>query len=323
MRYILVMWLAAFLVLSGTAAPAYAQDSGEGTIIGQVVNGTEGGGSVAGIEIMLLYYFNDTLVGTTAARTDDEGNFQYDGVSLENQYIVTANYMDVDYYYPVEFESGAATARVQVNVCDATENDDLIRVGITHKIVTLEAENLQITEFLWLVNDGDMTYFRRNGVLVFTLPEGAFGFIAPQELMVDFQLLGNYMVTYLVPFPPGERQLVFTYKLAKPDSRKFEIPLAIDYPTDTVEIMVGGEDIEVSVSQLAPAEPIVTDDGQRFMHFHGENFSRNTVINLSISDLSGGSGFPFYIFWIIIPVAVAGTVVFVVVRKRLGSGNEQ
>ncbi len=322
MRYLIISLLSILLLLTVATAPAYAQGQAEGTITGQVVNGTGGGSSVADVEITLLTYIDDALADTTAARTDDEGNFRFDGIDLENKYIVAANYMDVDYYYPVEFESEAVNAHVQVNVCDATASDDLIRVGITHKIVTIEAENLQITEFLWLVNDGDRTYVRTDGVLDFTLPEGAFGFAAPQELMIDFQPMENNVVTYLVPFPPGERQLVYSYKLPKPDSNEIDITLAIDYPTDSVEIMVRGEGIEVSVSQLAPAEPVVTDDGERFIHFHGENFPRNTVIDLGITRLLGESGFPLYIIWIIIAAAVAGIAVFVAIRKRRGGGNE-
>lgn len=315
MRRIITLFAVLFL-LTGVPASAYAQEQGEGTISGQVINGTQGGGSVAGVEVTLITYVNNALADTTTARTDEEGNFQFDGISLEHQYIVTASYMDVNYYYPVEFEPGASTAHVSVGVCDTTDSDDLIRIGITHKIVDIEEENIRITEVLWLVNDGDRTYVRTDGVLDFTLPEGAFGFEAPQELMIDFQLREDNTITYLVPFPPGERQLVYSYRLAKPDANEFNIPLVIDYPADIVELMVAGEDIEVSVSQLAPADPVVTDTGERFIHFHGENFPRNTVINLGLSNLSGGSGFPLYILWIIIAVVVAGIVVYVVTRKR-------
>jgi len=322
MRYLIISILATILLLTGTTAPTYAQGQAEGTISGRVVNGTSGGGSVAGVEVTLLTYIDDALADTLTIRTDNEGNFRFDGIDPENKYIVAANYMDVDYYYSAEFESGASNAHVEVGVCDATESDDLIRVGITHKIVTIEAETINITEFLWLVNDGDRTYVRTDGVLDFTLPEGAFGFAAPQELMIDFQLLENNVITYLVPFPPGERQLVYSYKLPKPDSNEIDIHLAIDYPTDSVEIMVRGEGIEVSVSQLAPAEPVVTDAGERYMHFHGENFPRSTVIDLGITRLPGESGFPVYIIWIIIAAAVVGIVVFVAVRKRRVGGNE-
>jgi hypothetical protein len=319
--YLTCIWLAVLLLITGAVMPVYAQDTGEGTVEGQVLNGTAGGGSVAGVEVTLISYINDALGDTTTATTDDTGNFRFDGVNPEHQYIVTIRYMGVDYYYPVEFESGAA-AYVEVGVCDTTNSDDLIRAGINHKIVEIEAESLKITEVLWLVNDGDKTYVRPDGVLDFTLPRGASGFEAPEELLIDFQLLGENTVTYLVPFPPGERQIIYSYRLDKPDGDELDISLVVDYPADSVELLVDGDDIEVSVGQLAPAEPVITGDGERFIHFHGENIPRGMTINLRIENLSSQSGFPLYVIWIIIGVVIAVTAVFMVIRRRKRGGGD-
>jgi hypothetical protein len=230
----------------------------------------------------------------------------------------------VDYYYPVEFETGAVTAYVEVGVCDTTGSDALIRSGLTHKIVEIEEETIKITEVHWLVNDGDKTYLREDGVLDFSLPEGAFGFQAPEELLIDFQLLENNIVTYLVPFPPGERQLVYAYSLPKPDAAEFTVPLTVDYPTDSLEVMIDSEDIETAVTQLAPAEPVISDTGVSYLHFQGENLPRNTVINLRLSDLFKSGGFPLYILWIIIAVVVVGgTALYLIRRKRRTGGNGQ
>jgi hypothetical protein len=322
MRRLIINLFAILLLLTGVPISAYAQESVKGTISGQVINGTEGGGSVAGVEVMLITYINDTLADTTTVSTDDEGNFQFDGINLEHEYIVTTRYMCVDYYYPVEFEPGAATAYVPVGVCDATDSDQEIRVGLAHKIVNIEEESLLINEVYWLINDGDKTYVRADGVLDFTLPEGAFAFEAPEQLLIDFQLLEGNMVTYLVPFPPGERQLVYSYRLTKPDTAEYSIPLKVDYPTDSLEIMVAGENIEVAVSQLAPADPVVASTGERYIHFQGKSLPRNTVINLYLSDLSGGGGFPLYILWIIIGVVVVGLAVYLMRRRQRAGGDE-
>jgi len=322
MRRIIILFTMA-LVLTGIPTLAFAQDLTEGPIIGQVFNETEGGGSVAGVEVTLLTYVNDALMDTTTTSTDDEGKFQFDGINPEYEYLVAANYMDVDYYYLVEFELETATAYVEVWVCDVTDSDDLIRSGLTHKIVDIEEETLNITEVHWLVNDGDKTYVGTDGVLYFTLPEGAFGFEAPEQLVIDFQLLEGDMVTYLVPFPPGERQLVYAYRLMKPDANELTIPLKVDYPTDSLEVMINGEDIEVSVSQLAPAEPVVADDGARFIHFQGKDLPRDTIIDLRLSNLSGGGGFPLYILWVIIAVVVVGIAIYLMLRKKRAGDNER
>ena len=320
MRRLIV--ILAVLLISGLPVAALAQESDEGTINGQVINGTEGGGSVAGTEVTLITYVGDMIAETRTAITDDEGQFRFDNVAAEHQHLLSATYMDVDYYYPVIFDPGETTAYVEVGVCDTTTSDEAIRVGLAHTIINVEEESLLVTEVFWLVNDGDMTYIGTGGVLVFTLPEGATDFKAPQELMPDYQFLDDKRVTYLVPFPPGERQLVYYYNLAKPDSAELTIPLEVDYPTDSLELMVGGEGIVVTVTQLAPAEPVFTGTGERFIHFRGENLPRSTVINIYLSNLSGSGSVFFVILWVIIAVVIVGIAVYLLKKGRRKKPNE-
>ncbi|MBA7703283.1 hypothetical protein ES703_112065 [subsurface metagenome] len=312
-RFIAIL---AVLLLMGLPAGALAQEPAEGTINGQVINGSEGGGSVGGVEISLITYIDGLLSDTRTAVADNEGKFQFDSINMEHTYLVSARYMDVNYYYPAVFEPGEATAYVEVGVCDTTASDEKIRVGLTRKIVNIDEENLLVTEVYWLVNDGDRTYVGTDGVIFFQLPQGAYCFEAPEELMIDYRLLDDNRVTYLVSFPPGERQLFYSYRLARPDSNELDIALAVNYPTDILELMVEGDGVEVAVSQLAPAEPVVVDTGERYIYFQGQNLSRNEVIKVCLSNLSGGGGFPLFILWVIIAVVVAGIAVYMVRRTR-------
>jgi len=314
MRRLIIILVALWLI--GWPVAAQAQETAEGEIAGQVVNGTEGGGSVAGVAITLITYVDDMMSATRTIRADGDGKFQFNNIVTEHTYMVSAKYMEVDYYYPVTFESGAETAHVEVGVCDATASDETIRIGLAHIIISIEENDIHVTKVFWFSNDGDRTYVGTDGVLFFTLPEGAFGFGAPQELMIDYQLLEGNRITYLVPFPPGERQLVYSYRLSKADLNELDIPLEINYPTDIFELMVEGDGVEVAVSQLAPAEPVVTDTGQRFIHFQGKNLPRSTTINLRLSNLSGGSGSPFLIMWVIIGVVVVGIAIYLISRKK-------
>ena len=322
MRRILALLMFGIL-LTAIPASASAQEPVDGAISGLVINDTQGGGSVSGTEITLLTYINDSLADSTIAIADNEGKFRFDNVNPAYGYLVAARYQDVDYYYPVVFEAGEVNASVEVRVCDTTDSDVLIRDGLTHKIIEVEAETLYITEVHWLVNEGDKTFLKEGGVLDFTLPEGAFGFQAPEELVVDFHLLENNTVTYLVPFPPGERQLVYAYSLPKPDGVELTILFKIDYPTDSLEVMVGGEDIEVAVTQLSPAEPVISEGGASYLHFRGENISRDVVIKLQLTDLSRGIGFPLYIIWIIIAVFVIGLAFYLVRRNKRREADER
>ena len=311
------------LLISGLPVTALAQGATSGVIQGRVVNGTEGGGSVAGVEVTLITYINNVMTETKTTRTDKDGRFQFDNVTMEHEYVVSAKYMGVDYYYPVDFKLGETTAYVEVGVCDATTSDKAIRFRMVHAIISIEKESLLVTEVLGLINEGDRTCVGgADGVLVFSLPEGAYSFEAPPEMMADYQLVDNTRVAYLVPFPPGERRLVFSYRLVKPADAEFTISLNIDYPADALELMVTGKNIEAAVTQLAPAEPVITDAGERYIHFQGENIPRGTTIKLHLSDSSRG-GRPFLIIlYVIIATAMAGTAAYLVKKRRREAASD-
>ncbi len=312
----------AILLVFGMPLAALAQESGEGVINGQVVNDTQGGSSVAGVEVTLITYVDDMMAETRTTTTEQKGEFQFDNVVMEYKHLVSARYMEVDYYYPVAFKPGETTAYIKAGVCDTTVSDEAISVGLAHTIIKIEEESLLVTEVFWLINDGDRTYVGTDGVLVFALPEGATDFEAPQELMPDYELRDNNSVAYLVPLPPGETQLVYSYSLVKPDSDEFAIPLEISYPMDIYELMVGGEEIEVAVTQLAPAEPVFTSTGERFIHFRGEDLPHGTVINLRLSNLSENGSMFLTILWVIIAVVIAGIIVYPLKKVRRKKSNE-
>ncbi|MBN1177284.1 MAG: hypothetical protein JXA51_06350 [Dehalococcoidales bacterium] len=319
MRYLFAFL--AVLMIAMLPAGTYAQEPSEGTVSGQVINGTVDGGDVGGVQVSLITYVEGQLAGTVAITSDADGYFQFNDVSLDNSYLVSAKYLDVDYYYPVVFESGETMAYVEVGVCDTTGSDEYIMVGLTRKIINIDDEGLLVTEVYWLVNDGDRTYVGADGVLFFTLPEGVCCFEAPEELLVDFRLLDDSRLTYLVPFPPGERQLIYTYRLDRPDSRELDIVLPVDYPTDAYELMVAGGDIEVTVSQLAPVEPVVTESGEQYIYFQGNGFSPGEAVNVRLTGFSGSGGYPSYVQWVLIAVAVVAIVVYMIRRTRKTNSN--
>jgi hypothetical protein len=316
---LIVIVLAILLALVAPAAVT-AQESVTGVITGQVINGTEGGSSVSGVEVTLITYVDNVMTRTETTTTDSAGQFRFDNISLDSEYLVSAKYMGVDYYYQVIFEEGETTAAIDVPVCDATDSDEAIRIGMAHTIIEVTADGILVTEYLWLVNDGDRTYVGTDGVLVFSMPEGATEFGAPAELMPDYQFLDNHRLSYLVPFPPGERQLAYYYQLPGSDSGELTIPLGVDYPTDNYELLVAGENIEVAVARLAPAEPVVADSGERYIHFQGENMGRGTVLEVHIYTSSGENRLLFLIMGGVAVLAIIGIAVYLV--KRRGQGNK-
>ncbi len=316
-HFIIVTVLLITLLLPGAAL---AQEGEMGLIEGQVVNDTAGGGSVAGAGVTLVTYVEGQMAGTDTVLADDEGRFSFTDIDLANEYLVAVTYQDVDYYYPVIFDEGETEANLIVGVCEVTGDDAWIRVGLVHTLIDVAADSLYVTQVYWLVNEGDTTFIGEGGGLVFSLPEGATGFGTPEAYRPDFILTEANRAVYLVPFPPGERQLYFSYQLPRPDDAEFALAFRPDYTTDVFDLMVGGGTLEVASSQLAPAEPVVTEEGARYIHFRGENLPRGGTITIYLTDTSRGGGFPLYVIWIIIALIIAAAAAGWLWRARRRAG---
>jgi hypothetical protein len=312
------------LFILGLPGVALAQVPDDGTIDGQVVNETGGDGNVGGLEVCLFTYVDKEIQRSATTRTDDEGKFRFVNLVKEYKYLISVTYMDVDYYYPVVFSGDESSEYMEVAVCDTTKSDDAIKVVLAHKIIDFEEESAIVTEMFVLMNEGDHTYVGgeesiadgTQGILVFTLPHGATAFGAPAELAGDFQLFNDNKVNYDVPFPPGERQIIFTYNVPIPKTGELNLSFMADYPTDYLDIMIKSDSVEVSTGQLAPAEPVVTDTGDKYIHFTGQDISRDSVIDIYLVRVSSGTSFIFIIVFIVIVIIIIAILVYFVIKKR-------
>jgi len=141
-------------------------------------------------------------------------------------------------------------------------------------------------------------------------------FEVPEDSAEDYLLVDNSMVVTTMVFPPGEKQLLYYYRLATSEPGDFTINLKADYPTDALDVMVTGEDTEVSSARLTPADPVETDDGQHYVHFTGEYLDRGDAINIRLASSSGGSGMLAIVLWIVGAVVVLCMLVYLVRRSR-------
>jgi hypothetical protein len=313
---ILLSWLLPSAVL--------AQDEpAGGSISGQVINNTEGGGSVAGLAVGLYIYADDQLTEETrSAETDSEGRFRFDDIDTANKYMIEVVYMKVGYYLPVTFEEGEAEKTVEIGVCDTTTSDEDIIVMVSHAVVTVEEESILVVEVFQFLNNSYYTYVGDEGVLVFTLPEGVYDFDAPSELRADYTILDSNHVTYDVPFPPGTRQLYHAYRLPRTDSEDLTFAINVGYPTGAFELFVSGQGIEVTASQLSPADPFVSDEGTSYIHFEGADLQRGSQVSVSLSWPSGSRTVYYIVVVVIVLVALA---IFLARRRKpvnQGDGDE-
>ena len=163
----------------------------------------------------------------------------------------------------------------------------------------------------------------KQGILVFVLPQGAQDFKAPETLANDFLFLSESKVAYAVPFPPGENQIVFTYNLPMPESSELKLPFTINYPTDYLDVMIRSDNLEVATGQLAPADPVETSTGERYIHFTGSDFPRDDIIEIRVARLSNNISLILIVFAIILAIIIIAVTVYLIKRKKAAQQRRQ
>jgi hypothetical protein len=139
----------------------------------------------------------------------------------------------------------------------------------------------------------------------------------------DYRLSTDNTLQYLVPFPPGELQMVFAYEIDKPESAEFVLPLVVDYPTESLELLIGGSGVKASATGLSPAEPVTAEDNERFIHYQGTDIARDTGINITIGGASGNTVLYIVILCVIIVIMAAGIVIFMKKQRNRVASDER
>jgi len=319
-----LIYISVILFTIGLPANLSAQDSGQGVIEGQVINETEGGGSITGLDVALISQVEGETREILSDKTDSEGKFRFTGISVAENYLVRVCYMQIDYYYPVDFDVEETGISIEIPVCDTTTSDQAISIYLRHVILCAEDGYFSVTEVMWLLNEGDKTYVGSDetsfgeiqGTLVFILPEGAIGFGVPEESIGDYFLIDNITVTNTLVFPPGEKEIIFSYNMEVPNSGELIIELCTDYPADTLHVMVQGENIVVSSARLNPADPVIMDTGEMYIHLVGDSIGRGETVDIRLSSLSGDANVIPIILVSIAVVVIIGFATYFLMGKR-------
>ena len=280
------------IVLSlSLSAPTLAAEPGSGTIEGIVVNGTEGGSSVANLEITLTTYLDDAEVGATTIGTDGEGRFTFDGLSTEPGYgyQVTLFYQEAEYYSDwLVFDEEEAAKSVEVIVYDFTTSDETISVETSHTIIYVLEGNLVVKEYFLFVNDSDRTYIGPtpegdSGTLWFSLPAES------TELQLDLGLMECCIISdedgfsESMPVLPGYKEVAYSYQIDY-DSGTYTMSRAVNYPIADFNLLIQGEGVKVTNSKLTPSEPLDMG-GQMYDHLTGNNLVPGDILTTRLSGL--------------------------------------
>jgi hypothetical protein len=322
----------ALLVASLSVAWAYDMQSGEGTVVGEVTNGTPAG-VVPDELVVTLHAFSgmeETTVYTTTVVSDRA--FRFENVSFDEgeTLVARAFYNGVAYFSELApVEPPRQEMSLPLTIYETTDDRSNVSVAQLHVFLERSGGRLQIGQYCVVSNTGDRTYVGSlaadSGIRTtwsVRLPGGA------QNLRFDSGGLGGRFVATEDGFadtravPPGQSgvEASFTYDVPySPESLRLE--QAFDVPVRSVVLVLPGDDLGLEGAGLSSEGALETEMGPAVSYTAGPldagDFLSFTVVSrespaegtrrASSNGLAVG----------IIALAVAGGAVFLLWRSPL------
>jgi hypothetical protein len=241
------MWLA-LVFLTGLAMDARPPVP-DGTITGVVVRATDHA-PVPRAEVVLRSRVGGQLLPVAETATDDGGRFQFLHLPADdaNVYLPGANRGGIHYPGPtVRLSSRQPCAKVTLAVYDAvTFPNPLV---VRQHTITLSPEQgvLRVTESMLIDNPAAACYVGPPAgenvdpvTLQLAIPaDFAQVTFASEFFGRRFSLINGRLVTG-VPWPPGQRELKFSYSLAT-TKQHYIWQRPLDLPSEQVQVTVRGE----------------------------------------------------------------------------------
>lgn len=290
-----------------------SQAQEEGTISGTVVNGSAGGGSTAGLPVILTIFGPDAAAEPEERRTttDEAGAFVFEQVPLsaDAAYQLSAIYAGVEYAgYPASLASAEGLAEQELTVFETTSDPAAIRASMAHVVIQVdeESESLLVSELLVITNTGDRTYVGQpveqtdpalgdshpptsgNVTMRFAVPPGASDVGIVDGLLVEDLVTSDFGFSDTSPWVPGTRQVAFSYSLPYQGS-EYVFRTSLDIPADTVNILMpkGKARLE-SASPFTQGEAVL--QGEPYFRARADNLEAGATIQAILTDLPSGGG---------------------------------
>jgi hypothetical protein len=259
MRRILI---AAFVLLAFVPGVVAAQDTDAeetGTISGVVTNGTEDGGDVTGIEVVLQRFVGMDPVEEYTTTIAEAGSYEFTDLPIqENEaYLATVVYDGVAFRSGMILLTQEPDTERDITVYERTDDRSVLRI-ISRGVVIAGADSesglVEVLEIIALENTSDRVFVGdENGeVLRLAMPEDATD-ISPQagfnfgQLFVD----GNVLVS-TGSVNPGSHNPMISYQIPySGTSGTLRVGTAME--TGTLRVLVEEGTYDISSSVLSPA----------------------------------------------------------------------
>lgn len=233
-----------------------------GRIFGQVTNGTEGGGDVEGLEVVLTRFQQMDPVETFTAEVHSDGSYEFDDLPvLDNEaFLAQVNYQDIEFTSGMILLSQQPETEREITVYEQTSDPSVLQI-VSRGIVIANADSevgmIEILEIIAVENNADRVYVGDDDgeVLRLAMPENA-SEVAPQPGFDYGQLFfdedrPNVLVS-TGPVLPGSHNPMISYRVPyEGTSGRLSVGTAMQ--TDMLRVLVREDTYDISSQLLEPA----------------------------------------------------------------------
>jgi len=300
-----------------------------GSISGTVRNGSTGGTPVTAAEVILQMFHGGEFVPLAETTSDEHGNFSFNRLPLNDGGLFLTGAKHDEVFYPgprIPLDPKQPNGEASIRVFDAiTEPCPLI--AQEHEIfIRTEYNLLSVSETIRVSNPGPTTYVggaggKRPVTLRLGIPSNFEKVTFQKEFFGRrFDLIDGVLMT-TIPWPPGERELVFTYILPF-EARRQVWERSIDLPCSSVRVRVVSPTPQKIACNLPAA--VAPSDGELVFQSSGQTLPAGHSIQVDL----GRMPVPFSTYgrWgalATLAALVIGTLVVSIVRPRIGRSRQE
>jgi hypothetical protein len=286
------------LVAGQTTVLAQAND---GSVSGQVMNKTSGGGATGGAQVVLVSFGRkeQAPLGQKTTQADARGNYSFSGIARDANivYITLARYEDVNYPSDQPFQLlDQPTAQADIAVYEATTADDQIQLENLNLLVLGADQGIvQCMEMGALVNSSDRTFVTANPqdqalarAVKFGLPSSAINVQMQSGFNNQDVIQGVGGVQVTSPVLPGRHQFAMSFELPYSGS-SVDLTLQVPYTTGSYTVYLPNTGLKLDGSPLSPGAPTQLG-GQTYSIYSALNVGRATIMSGQLAGLGSTGG---------------------------------
>ncbi|MGB5050789.1 MAG: c-type cytochrome [Caldilineaceae bacterium] len=281
---------------SYTPAWTAAYRPGNGILSGRVEQGTAGGTSVAGIEVVLEGFVDFEPVATFTTTASTDGSFAFANLSTDPSvvYFASATLEGISYSSPILlFAEGQESLQADFSVYEPTDDDSGIAIERAHWIVDSQPGALVVAQIYAYGNSSDRAFTGR-AVEGLDVPATVAISVPPAAVEITFDngaLGGRFrQVSHIIydtaPVVPGSgtRQIVMRYALPF-QGTSAEFSGALPYAASSLNLLVAelsGMEVEVSGLDSVGPQDI---QGKTYQMWQREGIAPDQQVTVRLSGL--------------------------------------